>query len=317
MSDHTKFSNLSQKDRALIKELGGGSKTMVSAQMVEALSGNGNAAIYLSQLLWWAKRKADEDGWFYRTREQMKERCGLGEQAQRTAEKTLKSMGLIETDLRGMPAKKHYRVHYSLIISVLADDAPEVAGNPDNKSSGVGGPTSCRGYPTQQVAGGRCHNPIENNKENNTERARTREGEGGMENTRFEQDSDEETASEDGPPIRENDPPGVEVWVDVTGKRPTIQTRENLKNAFTREEGPRWNAPVFRQTLREAYQNVDRDPRRIKIGYLMSSYKKKLSRGDSVPRADQVHVRPSSAQETRSDGDHVYSKPTNVKAAIR
>jgi hypothetical protein len=251
----------------------------------------------------------------------MKERCGLGEQAQRTAEKTLKSMGLIDTDLRGMPAKKHYRVHYSLIISVLADDAPEVAGTPDNKSSGVGGPTSCRGYPTQQVAGGRCHNPIENNIENNTERARAHE-EVGVENSRSKQDPgeqgpDEQDPCENNSPTREADPLGVEIWIDVTGEHPTIQTRETLKNAFTCEEGPRWNAPVFRQTLREAYLNVNLDPGRINVGYLMSSYKKKLSRGDSVPRADQVHVRPSSAQETRSDGDHVYSKPTNVKAAIR
>jgi len=147
------------------------------------------------------------------------------------------------------------------------------------------------------------------------ESARVREG--GVEDSRFEQDPDEETACEDDSPTRENDPPGVEVWVDVTGERPTIQTRENLKNAFTREDGPCWNMPVFRKTLREALQNVNRDPRRIKIGYLMSSYEKKLSRGDSVPRADQVHVRPSSAQEARGDGDHVYSKPTNGKAATR
>jgi hypothetical protein len=152
------------------------------------------------------------------------------------------------------------------------------------------------------------------------ESARVREG--GMEDSRFEQDPieqgpDEQDPREDGSLIRENDPSGVEVWIDVTGERPTIQTRENLKNAFIREDGPRWNVPVFRKTLREAFQNVDRDPRRIKIGYLMSSYEKKLSRGDSVPRADQVHVRPSSAQETRSDGDHVYSKPTNGKAATR
>jgi hypothetical protein len=147
------------------------------------------------------------------------------------------------------------------------------------------------------------------------ESARVREG--GVEDSRFEQDPDEETPCEEDPPIREDDPPGVEVWVDVTGERPTIQTRENLKNAFTRENGPRWNAPVFRQTLREAFQNVNRDPRRIKIGYLMSSYEKKLSRGDSVPRADQVHVQPSSAQEARGGGDQVYSKPTNGKAATR
>jgi len=163
------YDDLSQRDQAFINELGAGSKTIVSAQLVSALNGNGNAAIYLSQLLWWGKRKADEDGWFFRTRDQMQTRCGLGKQAQRTAEKTLRELGLIDTDKRGMPAKKHYQIHYQELISLLSTDEPDVAPTPDDKALGVGEATSAGGYPDQQVDGGTCQNPIESNTENNTE----------------------------------------------------------------------------------------------------------------------------------------------------
>jgi hypothetical protein len=163
------YDDLSPRDQAFINELGGDNKTVVSAQMVSALNGNGNAAIYLSQLLWWGKRKADEDGWFFRTRDQMQERCGLGKQAQRTAEKTLKTLGLIETDKRGMPAKKHYRIQYKELISLFNGDESDPALTRKDKSQGVGGATSSGGYVPEQDAGGTCQNPIESNTENNTE----------------------------------------------------------------------------------------------------------------------------------------------------
>jgi len=163
------YDDLSPRDQAFINELGGDNKTVVSAQMVSALNGNGNAAIYLSQLLWWGKRKADEDGWFFRTRDQMQERCGLGKQAQRTAEKTLKTLGLIETDKRGMPAKKHYRIHYGEVISLFCGSEPDAGPTHQDKSQGVGGATSSGAYPPEQDAGGTCQNPIESNTESNTE----------------------------------------------------------------------------------------------------------------------------------------------------
>lgn len=121
MDNTVTYDDLRPRDQALIDEAGGGNQTVVSARMVQALNGNGNAAIMLSQLLFWARQKADEDGWFYRTADQMQKRCGLGEKAQRNAAETLSDLGLVETDLRGMPAKKHYRVRLREVISLLTD----------------------------------------------------------------------------------------------------------------------------------------------------------------------------------------------------
>ena len=121
MSQTRTYDDLGPRDQALIDEAGGGNQTVVSARMVKALNGNGNAAIMMSQLLFWSRTKADEDGWFFRTRQQMEARCGLGKKAQQNAAETLSDLGLIEADLRGMPARKHYRVHLSSVISLLAD----------------------------------------------------------------------------------------------------------------------------------------------------------------------------------------------------
>jgi len=93
-----------------------------------------------------------------------------------------------------------------------------------------------------------------------------------------------ETTQKKSPRAREDDPPGVKVWTDVTGQRPSIGTREQLKKAFSREGGPRWDRVAFQETLREAQQNVNGDADRIRVGYLMSSYKKRLARsGDGAP----------------------------------
>jgi len=78
--------------------------------------------------------------------------------------------------------------------------------------------------------------------------------------------------------VREDDPAGVRVWVDVTGERPNIQTRQTLRDELTREDGPLWDEDVFRKVLREAWNNVGRDPDRIRVGYLMTSYEQALAR---------------------------------------
>jgi hypothetical protein len=99
--------------------------------------------------------------------------------------------------------------------------------------------------------------------------------------------TDEQQNENTSPRAREDDPPGVTVWTDVTGQRPSIGTREQLKKAFSRDGGPRWDKVAFQETLREAQQNVGGDADRIRVGYLMSSYKKRLARsGDGAPAHD-------------------------------
>jgi hypothetical protein len=70
----------------------------------------------------------------------------------------------------------------------------------------------------------------------------------------------------------------VQVWTEVTGKRPNISTLSNLKAWLTGSDAPEWNREVFKKTIREAYLNVDRRPNKIRVGYLMDSYERRLAR---------------------------------------
>jgi len=90
---------------------------------------------------------------------------------------------------------------------------------------------------------------------------------------------------------RDGEPQGVEVWTEVTGERPNIATREDLKTAFTGPDAPPWDREVFRDALEEAYLNVNQEAHRIRIGYLLTSYRQKLNRkqsqGDGAPSGTQ------------------------------
>jgi len=266
------YDDLDARDQALFDEAGGSDGTFVSARMVQALQGNGNAAIFLSQLMKWSKWKADDEGWFFRTRDEMQKQCGLSAGAQRTAEKTLKTLELIETDRRGMPAKKHYRLHIESIISVLAGDEQDMGGSGGNKSSGVPHATSSGGYPQEQDVGGSgCNNEAthnaptcdKSNTENNRENIYPREEEEG----------------EDVQP-REGDPPGVVVWIEVTNERPSLKKRRQLKEMFTGLDGLRWNRDAFRESLHSSWLDCDMEAFRINVGRLKKEYKKELKYGD-------------------------------------
>jgi len=267
MSDKV-FEKLDAKDKAFVNELGGGNKTVVSAQLVSALSGNGNAAIYLSQLLWWGQRKANDDGWFFRTRDQMQERCGLGKQAQRTAEKILVDLDLIETDRRGMPAKKHYRIDYSKLISLFNGAAPVPGGTCHNKSQGVGGGTSSGGYPPEQDTGGTYQDSIESNTKNNTEtpkRAR---------------------APDDGDSLGMQ---LVKIWRSVDGAPPLTEGIEKTLFRWARNDVVT-SAEKFREVLRNAVDSTAGRETGIDLSILRQTYEEQVADQRSKYYPDHVDI---------------------------
>jgi hypothetical protein len=94
---------------------------------------------------------------------------------------------------------------------------------------------------------------------------RAREGKGGME------DGEEENLH------REDDPPGITAWIESTGERPSLGTKQTLRQMFTGESSPDYHHEVFRKTVKEAYLNVDGKAHRIGLGYRLSAYERKLS----------------------------------------
>lgn len=73
-------------------------------------TGSVNAALMLSQLVFWSKRSKDFDGWIYKTAKEWEEEIGLTVDEQYSARKRLRKKGLVEEHLRGVPAILHFRL---------------------------------------------------------------------------------------------------------------------------------------------------------------------------------------------------------------
>lgn len=74
-------------------------------------AGSVNAALMLSQAIYWALRIPKErDGWFWKTAEEWQAEIGLTRAEQEGARKRLIAANLLEEKLEGIPAKLHFRV---------------------------------------------------------------------------------------------------------------------------------------------------------------------------------------------------------------
>lgn len=78
-----------------------------------------NGAVMLSQLVYWADKAKDQNGWIYKTSKEWTEETGLTRREQDTARKNLKELGFIEEHKHGVPCKVHYKVNQSALYSAL------------------------------------------------------------------------------------------------------------------------------------------------------------------------------------------------------
>lgn len=92
-----------------------------------SLTGSVNAALMLSQAVYWSKRTRNPDGWFYKSGKEWEEETGLGRWEQEGARKTLRGTGIWEENLRGVPATVWYRLDFKLMQEkLLAFDNPSL-----------------------------------------------------------------------------------------------------------------------------------------------------------------------------------------------
>jgi hypothetical protein len=84
------------------------------------ITGSTVAALFLSQAWYWSKRTSDDSGWFYKTGAEWEEETGLTRSEQETARRHLKALGLMEEDLRGIPATLYYRVNKDEVANKIA-----------------------------------------------------------------------------------------------------------------------------------------------------------------------------------------------------
>jgi hypothetical protein len=78
-----------------------------------------NGAVMLSQLVYWADKSKDPNGWIYKTGKEWTEETGLTRREQDTARKNLRELGFIEEHKHGVPCKVHFRVNQSTLYQSL------------------------------------------------------------------------------------------------------------------------------------------------------------------------------------------------------
>lgn len=78
-----------------------------------------NVGLLLSQFLYWYGKEADPDGWMFKTMEEMKKEIGLTRSQQDLAISKCRAAGVLETKLKGIPAKRHFKLNLDKLLKLL------------------------------------------------------------------------------------------------------------------------------------------------------------------------------------------------------
>lgn len=83
-----------------------------------SLTGSVNAALMLSQAMYWQKR--NEDGvWWFQTQEKWADETGLSRREQETARRALRNLPFWKEELRGLPGKLHFFLDLELLLEIV------------------------------------------------------------------------------------------------------------------------------------------------------------------------------------------------------
>jgi len=87
-----------------------GDRVVAYHPLLAKLFGSVEAALFLSQMLYYLDKTTAPDGWAYETREKITEDTGLTRHAQDRARAILASLDVLKEERRGVPATMHYWV---------------------------------------------------------------------------------------------------------------------------------------------------------------------------------------------------------------
>jgi len=85
-------------------------RTVAYFPALKKITGTINSALFLCQLLYWTDKT--EDGWIWKTSDEIEEETGLTYFEQKTARKTLLKLGLIREEYRRSTYLMHFRINY-------------------------------------------------------------------------------------------------------------------------------------------------------------------------------------------------------------
>lgn len=83
------------------------------------ITGSINAALFLSQALYWTNRSDAKGGWFYKTQSEWFDETFLSRRDQETARHKLVEMGILNEERRGVPARMFYCINKETLTVIL------------------------------------------------------------------------------------------------------------------------------------------------------------------------------------------------------
>jgi hypothetical protein len=92
-----------------------------------------NEALLFQQIAYWSDKGSDPE-WIYKTQADIEEETTLARTQQENARRKLRSLGVIEEQKRGVPARLYYRVNWDAIFALL--EASQDAGNLQSRMRG-------------------------------------------------------------------------------------------------------------------------------------------------------------------------------------
>jgi hypothetical protein len=106
------------------------------------LTGSVNAALMLSQAVYWQKRNKDA-GWWYQTQAKWEDETGLSRREQDTARRDLRGKPFWNEELKGLPGKMHYSVDLEILMDCLEEiQSPQTSLAESAKQDGAIPPNS-------------------------------------------------------------------------------------------------------------------------------------------------------------------------------
>ena len=109
-----------QRITALIKSVSGQANILTIPRIyISLLCGKIEAALLLSQCVYWSDRTTKPQGWFYKSYKEWEDEIGLSQFRVKNAANELKELGILETKLKR--ANRAPTIHYRVNISLLTD----------------------------------------------------------------------------------------------------------------------------------------------------------------------------------------------------
>ena len=95
------------------------------------LGGSATAGLFLSQLLYWTGKGADEEGWIFKSQAEWTAETCLSRHEQEQARATWKELGVLEEKREGLPCRLYYRIAIDrlreLLQQMILADASDAA----------------------------------------------------------------------------------------------------------------------------------------------------------------------------------------------